>query len=108
MDSIDSEIYRAVQMLANDPPSELEDGSCIIHVVCNHESVTCPKPGSEPRALLLEGDDPIGALQVQIEQSAAGSESEYLPEAYKPLFFDDSLRRPAFLEAKRRMEKRSK
>lgn len=109
VDSIETEINLAIEALANDPPKELEDGSFILHVVCANgdESVTCPKPGNEIRALLLENDNPVGILQVTIEGTAAGSESEYLPEAYKPLFLDESLKRPAFVEAKKRMEKRT-
>lgn len=87
VDSIEKEINYAVESIADSPPVEMEDGSFVVHVVCAHENVvTCPKPGSEIRALLLEENDPVGTLQVRIEKTAAGSESEYLPETYKTLF----------------------
>ena len=102
----------AVQALAENPPDELSQGSHLIHILCDTnsdaiESQNIPKVGSDLRALLLEEDGTImGALQVAISQTAAGSESEYLPEAYKPLFEDESLRRPAFQEMKRRMQQK--
>ena len=45
----------------------------------------------------------VGTLHVHVETTAAGSESEYLPDCYRPLFNDAALRRPAFTETKRRM-----
>lgn len=109
VDSITSLVDYAIQALAiTDLPKELGNGSCILHVVCPHDNaVTCPMPGNELQALLLKDRDVVGTLQVAIEKTAAGSESEYLPEAYKPLFLDESLQRPAYFEAKRRMAKRA-
>lgn len=37
-----------------------------------------------------------GILHVQVEATMAGSESEYLPEAYKPLYHDLELRNPRY------------
>jgi hypothetical protein len=58
--------------------------------------------------LLSEHDDDndtvVGALHVRVETTAAGSESEYLPDAYQPLFGDVSLRRAAYTEVKRRLQ----
>lgn len=114
IDSVGEIISSAVNSLAEDPPDALSEGSNVVHVLCDThdnddatESQTIPKVGSDLRALLLEEDGTIlGALQVAILQTAAGSESEYLPEAYEPLFKDESLRRPAFTEMRRRMQRK--
>ena len=106
LDSIHESINRAVDALCQDPPAELGRGSCLINVLCDGAiPQDLPKAGSDMRALLIEEDGTImGALEVKIAATAAGSESEYLPDAYKPLFEDESLRRPAYVEMKRRME----
>lgn len=98
-------INRAVDALCDNPPADLAQGSCVINVLCeNAIPQELPKVGSEMRALLLEEDGTtLGALEVTVAATAAGSESDYLPEAYKPLFGDESLRRPAYAEMKRRM-----
>ena len=105
LDSIQESIDRAVQALCQDPPSDLAQGSCVIHVLCDNAlPLQLPKVGSDLRALLLEEDGTVlGALEVKISATAAGSESDYLPTAYKPLFSDETLRRPAYAEMKRRM-----
>merc|ERR1712224_145005 len=41
-------------------------------------------------------------LRVQVKSIAAGSESEYLPEAYMPLYEDASLRNPLYANFKKR------
>jgi hypothetical protein len=106
LDSIEDSVNKIIAALAAEPPQELGDGSSIVHVIiCDGNSVVeCPKPGNELRVLLLEDDSVVGALQVRVEKTAAGSESEFLPEAYQPLFRDQSLRRPAFSESKKRMK----
>lgn len=112
VDSIEVQVKAAIAAITEQPPEELGDGSNLIHVVCcdqqQKQHVECPKPGTEFRVLLIEEgfDDVVGALQVKVEKTAAGSESEYLPEAYRELFQDESLRRPAFVEMKKRIEKR--
>jgi hypothetical protein len=112
VNSIEDSVNSAIQALAGQPPKELGDGSSLIHVVCEGSgAVECPKPGCELRSVLLlekEGMDgcSIGALHVQIKKTAAGSDSEFLPDVYKPLFGDKSLRRPSFIETKKRMGKR--
>lgn len=106
LDSIHESINRAVDALCQDPPAEVGHGSCLVHVLCDAAiQQDLPKVGSDMRALLIEEDGTVmGALEVQIAATAAGSESEYLPDAYKPLFEDTSLRRPAYVEMKRRMQ----
>ena len=106
LDSVHESINRAVEAMCENPPTDLGQGSCLINVLCDNASPQdLPKVGSDLRALLLEEDGTImGALEVTIAATAAGSESEYLPEAYKALFEDESLRRPAYTEMKRRMQ----
>lgn len=100
----------AIQALADQPPEKLGDGSNLIHVLCKEGStVECPKPGYELCSVLKEdGCVVVGLLQVSIDKTAAGSESEYLPEAYRSLFEDKSLQRPAFIEAKKRMARKDR
>ena len=95
----------ALQAISDHPPSELGQGSSVIHVVCEESFAECPKPGNKLRALLLEDETEIGALEVSIEKTAAGSDSEYLPDCYKSLFQDESLRRPAYDMIKQRRGK---
>ena len=108
VEAIEESLSAAVEALSETPPDDLGDGSSLVHVICELENdnrvVPCPKPGSELRVLLEEDGDVVGTLQVAIEKTAAGSESDYLPEAYKPLFENDDFRRPAFTEAKKRIE----
>ena len=108
VEAIEESLSAAVEALSETPPDDLGDGSSLVHVICDLENdnrvVPCPKPGSELRVLLEEDGDVVGTLQVAIEKTAAGSESDYLPEAYKPLFENDDFRRPAFTEAKKRIE----
>ena len=104
--SIKGALNDAINLVTERPPEELGCGSHIIHVVVG-EAIECPKAGSELRVLLKvqEEADVLGALQVKIVKIMAGSESEYLPEVYKPLFQDESLRRQAYVEFKKRMAK---
>ena len=57
----------------------------------------------EIRVVLEEDGYTVGLLQVPVQQIAPGSESQYLPEAYKPLFHNPTYRRPAFDEARKRL-----
>ena len=110
VDSIEDAVSRALHSLAGEPPKELGEGSAFVHVIISDGPIIeCPnKSGSEMRAFLLEDDDHVlGALQVSIEKTAAGCESEYLPKAYELLFSDKSLRRNAYMEMKKRTEERN-
>jgi hypothetical protein len=108
IESIEDSINAVIKALAEDPPEELGDGSNIVHLLYGTEkAVVCPQPGSVMRALLKEDGYTVGTLQVSVESIAPGSESDYLPEVYKPLFQDESLIRPAFVETKKRMELRA-
>lgn len=106
--SIEPQVKAAIAALTEMPPEEIGDGSNVIHVVCDHTSIECPKPGTEFRVILVEDgfDAVVGTLQVKVEKTAAGSESEYLPDAYRDLFENESLRRKTYIEMKKRIEKR--
>jgi hypothetical protein len=98
LDSIVDTVNKAIRALAEEPPTALGDGSCIVHVVWaeSADMTECPTTsGSEIWVLLFENDDDgtvVGTLHVRVETTAAGS---YLPDAYKPLFGDVTLRRDA-------------
>lgn len=107
IESVEDYVNSAIEALADDPPEELGDGSSVIHILCDSTKAPCPQWGSEMRVLLQEDGFTVGSLQVLIEKTAPGSESEYLPEAYKPLYEDESLRRETYMETKKRMEARA-
>jgi hypothetical protein len=106
-------LERALLCLAQTPPDELGEGSHIVHVLLNESDnnndiavVECPTTGTELRVTLEQkfGDIAPGILQVAISASMAGSESEFLPKAYKPLFEDETLRRDSYTEFKERLQ----
>lgn len=106
---IGNALERAVLCLAQTPPDELGEGSHIVHVLLDDNDtvvVECPTAGTELRVTLEQnfGDTAPGILQVAISAAASGSESEFLPEAYKPLFGDETLRREAYAEYKERLQ----
>jgi len=93
------DIESAVLHIARISESIHGDGSQIIHIPLEEPFVGL-KTGIEVRVHLMspEHEEPLAALQVVASPTAAGSESEYLPDAYKPLFEDMSLRRHAYEE----------
>lgn len=110
-------LERALHCLAQTPPDELGEGSHIVHVLLLKDSdsnddndddtvvVECPTTGTELRVTLEQRfeDSSPGILQVAVSASMAGSESEFLPDAYKPLFQDGTLRREGYTEYKERL-----
>lgn len=118
---IGNAVERALMNLAESPPDEFADGSHIVHVLLHHENekndeectepgatasiddVDCPKTGHELR-VTMDDDDYIdgapGVLQVAVRASMAGSDSDYLPDAYKALYEDESLRNPLYAKFK--------
>jgi hypothetical protein len=110
-------IERGILCLA-DAPDELGEGSHIINVLLGSAGeemgvVECPKVGHEMR-VTMDDDDYIagpeaapGVLQVAITGTMAGSQSEYLPEAYKELYNDESLRNPLYAKYKKRQSERN-
>lgn len=121
MDDISAVVNLALTALATDPPIQLGDGSCIVHVLqpplmptyTTDELPSCPiRNGSQIRAVLEDKETDangvstiVGTLQVQVEATAAGSESEYRPDCYVPLFTNPSFRRAAFTETRQRQQK---
>jgi hypothetical protein len=107
-------IERAYLWLAESAPDELADGSHIVNVLLESSEVLsaeCPKIGSEVRVTMDDDDylgdiPPPGLLQVTISAAAAGSDSEFLPDVYQPLFSDESLRNPRYARFKKRQEER--
>ena len=117
-DDIKEALERAITCLTRTPPDELGVGSHFMHVLLQNTGTSdgmmeCPSTGQELRVTMHdqsawgnEDESPPGILQVIISTSMAGSESEYLPEVYRSLFMDESLRRPAYAKFKARQEKR--
>lgn len=108
-------IERTIVYLAEADSDDIGVGSHIIHVVLD-ESIgfEIPKTRNDLQATLVEiGDDGeedvnVGILEVAIVATMSGSESEYLPNAYKPLFANESLRNPLYAEFQQQKKKREK
>jgi hypothetical protein len=125
-------VERAIMSLAESPPDALATGSHFVHVLLDEKdssvgkAVPCPNPGYEMRVTMVHQDDiddleyvgddnkdeaslpGLGVLQVAVKTTIPGSESENLPESYRPLYLDESLRRPAYAKFKERQEARKK
>ena len=109
--AIRNALQRVIYKLAEDPPSALASGSHILHVILEDEDAEFVMNNqNDPVAPLRTGETlrvrltttideeapPMGLLQVAVSATGAGSESDYLPAAYRSLFGDPSLRRAAF------------
>lgn len=106
-------IERAIVCLAEVDSDDLGNGSHIIHVALDGSKILeVPKSKNDLQATLVEiGDEgeediDVGILEVAIVTTMSGSESEYLPDAYKPLYADESLRNPLYANFKKQKEKR--
>mmetsp|Transcript_12267 Transcript_12267/g.35032 ORF Transcript_12267/g.35032 Transcript_12267/m.35032 type:complete len:317 (+) Transcript_12267:87-1037(+) len=107
-------IERAIVCLAESDSDDLGNGSHIIHVALDDAKVfEMPKPKTSLRVAMVETADEgeedveVGTLEVAILSTMSGSESEYLPEAYKPLFSDESLRNPLYAKFKKQKAERA-
>ncbi|KAG7348315.1 hypothetical protein IV203_017020 [Nitzschia inconspicua] len=104
-DSLVKAVERATICLAEAAPVEMGEGSHILHVILKDaDSVEAPMSSHDLRVTLIaelddndEGNE-AGVLQVAVAATMAGSDSQYLPEAYKPLYNDETLRNPRFNE----------
>lgn len=110
--SMNLAVNQAIEALAENAPDELGDGSCVVHVLLANGDdssmfIECPKAGTEMRVVLEEDGYEVGLLEVAIQQIAPGSDSQYLPKVYKPLFKDVAFRRPAFTEARKRLAQKA-
>jgi hypothetical protein len=68
---------------------------------------------SQPRRMVVPYQQPnvYGILHVSVSATMAGSESDYLPDVYRPLYDDLSLRNPTyeqFRERRRRQQQQQK
>ena len=111
---ISKAIERAIVCLAEVDSDDLGSGSHIIHVALDGETLQLPRAKNELQVTMVEighedegeEDVDVGILQVAIITTMSGSESQYLPEAYKPLYGDESLRNPKYAQFKKRQEER--
>jgi hypothetical protein len=109
--SLGKAVERATFCLAESAPNELGEGSHILHVVLEDSvAVETPMTSHDLRVTLtdetFEGDGSegveLGVLEVAVAATMAGSESQYLPDAYQPLYSDEKLRNPRFARFKER------
>ena len=110
---IEKVIERVIVCLSEVEPDDLGSGYHIIHVALDDSKVLeMPKPKNVLQVTLVEiGDEgkedaDVGILEVDIVTTMSGSESEFFPDAYKPLYADESLRNPLYATFKNRKEKR--
>jgi hypothetical protein len=119
--SVSEIISLALEAFATDAPASMGQDSAVVHVVLlnNHAETTNPCPirtHSQVRVVLEHGnvhdkDDPDidtanqeartvamvgGLLHVTLASTAAGSESDHLPDCYAPLYTNLAHRRQAF------------
>mmetsp|Transcript_19677 Transcript_19677/g.48369 ORF Transcript_19677/g.48369 Transcript_19677/m.48369 type:complete len:314 (-) Transcript_19677:16-957(-) len=109
-------IERAIMCLSEDAPDEIGTGSHIIHVILNGEGkvknhLECPRHAlrvtmDDEEELSSAAEEASGVLDVVVSSTIAGSESEYLPDAYRPLFDDTALQNPLYTKYKQRQKLR--
>lgn len=107
-------IERTIVCLAEVESDDLGDGSHIIHIALEEsKSLKLPKTRNDLQVTIVEignegeEDVDVGVLEVAIVTTMSGSESEYLPDVYKPLFSDESLRNPLYAAFQQKKEKRA-
>lgn len=111
-DAISQAIERALMCLA-DAPDDFADGSHLIHIPLDSaDAIEVPRINHEIQVTLNEkyNDEPdieAGILQVVITASMSGSESEYLPDVYKGLYFDEAFQNPRYKAHKKRSEEKN-
>lgn len=115
-DALETFMYK----LAESPPSELGEGSHIIHVPLKEVDpdgtlLACPKVGQEVR-VILRPSSPLdtattinrkpGILNVKVKAAQAGSNSEHSTSAYAELFQNPKWQRPEYAEFQKKKELR--
>lgn len=108
-------VEKAIMCLAETDCEDLGSGSHILHVALEGSQIEeIPKTKNILQATLVElaadageQDLNIGILEVAVVTTMSGSESEYLPDAYKPLFEDESLRNPLYAKFQKRKQERA-
>jgi hypothetical protein len=91
-DGVDSLVDSMLLALSDNPPEEVGTGSVIVQATTTGfpASFALPRHNQVLSAVLVEDNESlIGSLDVLIEAVSAGSRSEYLPDAYRPLFQDE-------------------
>lgn len=86
----------AVDALATSPPAQLASGSHIVHILATDDYLPTPQINSTLRVGLgdfaMTPGTPLGVdsglLEVRVAEAAPGGDSEFLPDAYRPLFGD--------------------
>jgi hypothetical protein len=111
--AISDAIEKAQMFLIESAPDEFGEGSHILHVVIDDDNVLeTPKSSHDLRVTLMdehsekcdtdtEGD---GILEVAVSMTMSGSDSQYLPDVYKPLYNDESLKNPMYAKFKERKD----
>ena len=111
--AISDAIEKAQLFLIESAPDEFGEGSHILHVVIDNDNVLeTPRSSHDLRVTLTdtksetydantEGD---GLLDVVVSMTMSGSDSQYLPDAYKPLYNDESLKNPLYAKFKERKD----
>ncbi|CAJ1948967.1 unnamed protein product [Cylindrotheca closterium] len=110
-------IERATVCLSEDAPDEMGTGSHILHVILSDESNTesqldCPRHAlrvtmdDEEVSSANAAEEASGVLDVVVSSTIAGVESEFLPDAYRPLFDDTALQNPLYAKYKQRQRLR--
>jgi hypothetical protein len=110
-ETIAKTIERMIFGLAQSAPDDFREGSNLVHVLMDYEedediNLEYPKSGYELCVVLDDRQEDIpankleeeaqGILHVLATATMAGSESGYLPDVYKPLYEDKSLRNPIY------------
>ena len=115
-------IERTIMSMAQSAPADLGEGSHLVHVLLDYDEdrhavgLEYPQTGHELCVIMDDRsemelpadhrwqDDSQGILHVMTSATMAGSESQYLPDVYKPLFHDKSLRNPVYEKFRKRRE----
>jgi hypothetical protein len=112
---ISDAVKKAQMFLAESAPDEFGIGSHILHVVIDEDNVLEPPTSSDIRVTLSDDQseshdsetDGDGILDVAVSTTMSGSDSIYLPDVYKPLYNDESLKNPFYAKFKERKEERN-
>eukprot|EP00566_Odontella_aurita_P015542 CAMPEP_0113554308 /NCGR_PEP_ID=MMETSP0015_2-20120614/16078_1 /TAXON_ID=2838 /ORGANISM="Odontella" /LENGTH=285 /DNA_ID=CAMNT_0000455437 /DNA_START=197 /DNA_END=1054 /DNA_ORIENTATION=+ /assembly_acc=CAM_ASM_000160 len=103
-------IDHAIKYLVENPPDEWSKGSQIVHVVLDDEvskRMEGIKTGHELVVALSQGTDVRGQLSVKVKATEAGSQSAFLPEVYRDLFFDKTYQRKKYFDFLKRKAERA-
>ena len=107
-------IERAIVCLSEDAPDAMGTGSHILHVILNDQAksksqLDCPRHAlratmDHEEEVSSAAEEASGVLDVVVSSTMAGLESEFLPDAYRPLFHDTALQNPLYAKYKKRQK----